>query len=255
MLTVQTLASGSKGNATYIGSGTTKVLVDVGLALPAMLQRLESANIDGASIDAILITHEHSDHITGVGRFATKFGTIVYVHESAFDAFMKRAKSVPQHQVQLFDAPFTIGDIDVDFFPLPHDSSFCFGYTFTCGESKFSMATDLGFMRDDIYEKMLGSQIVLLESNHDMNKLSLNKKYPDWLKRRIAGRTGHLSNQSAGVAAARLFQQGTGQIILGHLSEENNSPTLAYRVVSDFVGEKMKIYVAPQDVVGEKLSI
>ena len=226
----------------------------MGLSFPAMLKRLASAGIEPESINAILITHEHSDHIAGVAKFCTRFQTTVYVHESAKEHFMRAAKTMPPHLVETFDEEFTIGNIGVDFFPLPHDSCFCFGYTLTSGDSKFSLATDLGCMRDEIYEKMQGSQIVLLECNHDMTKLSLNKKYPDWLKRRIASRTGHLCNHSAGVAAAKLFEMGTQRVILGHLSEENNSPTLAYKVVRDFC-DKINITVADQHIVGELYEI
>lgn len=254
MLSVQTLASGSKGNCTYVTSGETSILVDIGLTLPTMLKRLAVAGIKPESIDAVLVTHEHSDHIGGVAKFCARFGTKLYVYEGAGQCFLECAKGMPMELVKTFDEPFMIGDIEVDFFKVPHDSCYCFGYTFSKGEHKFAMATDLGSMRDEIYDKMQGSQIVLIESNYDTAKLALNRKYPEWLKRRIASRTGHLSNTSAGVAAARLFSQGTRQIILAHLSDENNSPMLARRVVGDFLEKnniKMQIEIAHQNEVSQ----
>jgi len=251
MLCIQTLASGSRGNSTYIASETTKILVDIGLTLPTMTKRLAMAQINGADINGVLVTHEHSDHIGGVAKFCLKFGVKVFIHEKAMKCVASKLQGVPIGLVETFDGPFMIGDVEVDFFSVPHDSCFCLGYTFTCGGAKFSLATDLGFMRDEMFDKMMGSQIVLLESNHDLTKLSLNGRYPSWLKRRIASRTGHLSNDSAGVAAAKLFSMGTKRVILGHLSEENNSPTLARRIVEDFCKniDNINIDVAMQNEI------
>ena len=262
MLKIQTLASGSRGNSTYVCSERARILVDVGLPLPQMLKRLDVAGIAPESVGAILVTHEHSDHIAGVGAFSLRFGTKIYVHATAKKCLETKLKPCPFENIEVFSEPFMVEDISVDFFKLPHDSQFCFGYTFESSGCKFSLATDLGFVRDEVFEKMNGSQIVLLESNHDTQKLELNQKYPSWLKRRIAGTKGHLSNTSAGAAALRLYSLGVKQVILGHLSEENNSPTLAYRAVRDFLhqrgvteGTDIHIDVASQHQVGHPYQI
>ena len=262
MLKIQTLASGSRGNSTYVATATTHILVDVGLTLPQFLKRLGEAKIDPESISAILITHEHSDHIAGVASFSKRFGTPVMVHRSAKKCLETKLKGQPPHLIQTFDEPLAIGDIQVDFFRVPHDSTFCFGYVFQNEGCKFSLATDLGHIKDEVFEKMRGSQIVLLESNHDTEKLELNNKYPGWLKRRIAGNTGHLSNTSAAAAILKLYTLGVKQVILGHLSAENNSPTLAYHTVRDFIeskglreGTDIHIDVAHQNEIGHPYQI
>ena len=157
---------------------------------------------------------------------------------------------------------FTISDIKVDFFEVPHDSEFCFGYTFSQGGAKISLATDLGRVDAAILAAMMGSQIVMLESNHDVSKLAANVKYPLILKRRISGSRGHLSNTAASLAAYELARAGVGQIILAHLSEQNNSPTLAYSFVRDFLTRKgltegvdIFIDVAAQHQIGRLFEI
>ena len=268
MLKIQPLASGSQGNVTYIASGTTQLLVDVGLTLPQLMVRLETAKIDPFAIDGILITHEHNDHIRGVARFAKKFGTKVYIQEKAKDCFLSAAKLTDYPNVIIFGKgynswendppPLKIGDIQIDFFPLPHDSKFCFGYTFQNADCKIGLATDLGAAPNHILQKLAGSQIVLIEANHDLVRLQHNVRYSAWLKQRIASGTGHLSNIATGVAAYHLAQHGTAQIILAHLSKENNSPALAYNVVKNFLEERglkegidISIDVATQDEIGQ----
>ena len=259
MLKIQTLASGSRGNATIISSETTRIVVDIGLGIRVMTARLGDANINPASIDAVVVTHEHRDHIHGVGAFARRFGTPVFIPSDAFDCF---SAHIGRADTTAFSQSVEIGDITVTAFPVPHDSQYCFGYTFSYGEAKIAYATDLGVCNSDVIDKMAGSQIVLLESNHDTTKLANNVKYPSFLKRRIAGNHGHLSNVACATAVLRLACLGTKQVVLAHLSEENNSPTLAHRVVADFLQKQglqenldIKIHVAQQDEVGEMLSV
>ena len=291
MLKIQSLASGSKGNCTFVSNGSVRLLVDVGLRLPQLLARLESANIKPESISGILITHEHSDHIVGVWGFIKRFGCKLYVHESAKTCFLEKIGGLDEDLIVTFRNEFVINGrcecvvvcecnlpkgkcrcvtfcdcevlgLVVDSFPVPHDSNFCFGYTFKCGESKFSLATDLGTCSDATLQKMAGSQVVLLESNHCPVKLRANVKYPSWLKSRVAGSHGHLSNADCGRAIYKLASMGVEQVILAHLSEENNSPSLAYRVVKDFLeekglieGEDIFIDVAEQNKVGKLIEM
>ena len=231
LLKIQTLSSGSKGNVILVASETTKIVIDVGLPLPQLVKRFHKAEIDPKEIDAVLVTHEHYDHVVGLPAFIDKFGALVYLHSDVAELF----PSVPSERVKLFSKEFTIGDIKVDYFPVPHDSRFCFGYTFSKGDMKISLATDLGRVTEDIIRSMSGSQIVMLECNHDLLKLSHNKKYPYFLKRRITSSHGHLSNPSCALAVYQLARLGVSQIILAHLSEENNSPTIAYSFVKDFL--------------------
>lgn len=258
MLTIQALASGSKGNVTYIGSKTTNILVDVGLSLPDLIKRMQAAEIDPESIDAILITHEHGDHIAGLQAFLKKHKSKVYLHKDVVKLFA----NIPDSQVETFDSNFKIGDINVSFFNVPHDSNFCFGYSFSCGTAKISLATDLGRITPETIMHMSSSQIVLLESNHCLVKLRQNQKYPAQLKRRITSSNGHLSNAATSLAVYELAKNNVQQVILAHLSEQNNSPNLAYSFVRDFLatkgiieGKDIAIDVATQNKIGFKYQI
>jgi len=237
MLKIQSLASGSKGNCTYIASERTSILVDIGISLRSLLARMKDANINPLSIGAILITHEHSDHIKGVAQFAGRFGCTVYIHKDAEKCFT-RVGGINPDFVETFSQPFEVEDINVAAFPLPHDSEYCYGYTFKNKDAKISLATDLGAITPEAMQSMLGSQIVLLESNHDMVRLRANQKYPVWLKKRITSAKGHLSNNECCEGVATLAKAGLQQVILAHLSEENNSPTLAYDCMCEFLRER-----------------
>ena len=250
VICIQSLSSGSRGNAIYISSDTTRILVDVGLNMTQLKKRCAIAGIDLDTIDAVLVTHEHSDHIIGLKDFFNLYTSDLYLHTDTVDVI----NCVPTHMIKTFDKQFTIGDITVDHFPVPHDSRFCFGYSFKNGDTKISLATDLGRIGDDIINAMNGSQIVMLECNHDLLKLSHNRKYPHFLKRRITASSGHLSNPSCALACSKLAKMGVTQIILAHISSENNSPNLAYSFVKDFLekqgiieGRDIWIDVATQD--------
>lgn len=256
MLKIQTISSGSAGNITYIGNQDTGILVDVGLSLTQTQQLLAQANINPHTINAILITHEHSDHIKGVADFATTYGTKIYCYEKATKVLKTHLK-LPPHYFSEFSQPFTIGNITVNFFPVPHDSHFCLGYTFTCDQATVGIATDIGQMTETILAFLGTCQIVVLESNHDVNTLRANQKYPDWLKRRILGNRGHLSNLDCGHAIAHLYHQQVSQVILAHLSEKNNTPLLAYNTVKQYLhsqgiteGKDIFIDVALQSKIG-----
>ncbi|MCL2228351.1 MAG: MBL fold metallo-hydrolase [Firmicutes bacterium] len=252
MLKIITLASGSSGNAIYVESSTTRILIDCGLSLPKLFKRFESAGINPDKIDAVLITHEHSDHVIGLGKFMERFSTKLYIHEDTTDIFAY----IEPNKVRTFQGIFSIGDIEVGHFPVPHDSMFCFGYTFKKGDAKMALATDIGRITEEIIEHMSGSQVVMIESNHDLVRLQSNKRYPMFLKRRITSQYGHLSNPACAEAVYELFKTGTTQVILGHISRENNSPELACDCVRDFLTERgvtpdvdIAIAVALQDEV------
>lgn len=256
MLKIQTLSSGSAGNITYIGNNTTGILVDVGLPLPLTLKLMEQAKIDPHSITGIVITHEHSDHIKGVASFVTQFNVPIYCYHPYINV-LKRNLKLPPHYLIETENNFQIGDITINSFPVPHDSQFCTGYTFTCENTTVGIATDIGQMTDTILANLSACQIVVLESNHDPKQLMANPKYPDWLKRRILGNRGHLSNLDCGRTIAKLYQAHVSQVILAHLSEKNNTPTLAYQTVKQYLqtqniieGKDIFIDVALQNQIG-----
>ena len=258
IMIIQSLASGSKGNSVFIASENAKILVDVGLPWYLLEKRFVAAGIDPRTIEAIFITHEHGDHVCGLEGFVKRFKTRVYLQKDCVGVF----PNLPNECVQIFDENVTVGDILVEYFPVPHDSKFCFGYTFRCGDEKIGLATDLGRVNSNIIAALSGSQIVFIESNHDLLRLTGNKKYPLVLKRRITSSVGHLSNPAASMAIYQLAKTGVSQFILAHLSEQNNSPTIAFECVRDFLagqgiieGRDVWIDVASQDKVGLRFSV
>lgn len=230
------LSSGSDGNLTYIESENAKILVDIGLSCKETEKRLALLGVSGDQIDAILITHEHSDHIKGLDVFASKFKTKVYAHIDGWNAINNKISRLESTQKWSFsECPFTIKDITATAFKLPHDSSCCVGYSFTCGSHKISIATDLGKIDENVLKQLSGSQLVYLESNHNVDMLKNNPNYTAMLKNRIFSSRGHLSNLESAKAISYLAQNGVKQVVLSHLSKENNRPDLAYTEVCNYL--------------------
>ena len=230
------LSSGSDGNLTYIETDSTKILVDIGLSCKETERRLSLLGVTGSQIDAILITHEHSDHIKGLDVFASKFQTKIYAHIDGWDAINAKTNKLSSTQKYTFsETPFQIRDFTITAFKLPHDSKCCVGFSLECGTSKISIATDLGKIDQNILSKISGSQLVYLEANHNIEMLKANSNYSALLKSRILGPRGHLSNFDCAKAIAYLTQNGTRQIVLSHLSRENNKPEVAYQDVCSYL--------------------
>lgn len=226
------LFSGSSGNSIYIGTDRTHLLVDAGVSGSRVLDELKKIGVNPAAINGILVTHEHNDHIKGVGILARKLHVPIYATEGTWAGMEQKIGKIMLNQqiIVQTNSPFYIGDIDITAFPTPHDALESCGYTFSVGSSRFSIATDIGYVRDGWMKAIQGSDSVLLESNYDPDMLTAGP-YPFDLKKRILSRKGHLSNDDAGVAAVSLVRAGAKQIILGHLSKENNFPELALRTV------------------------
>lgn len=230
------LGSGSDGNLTYIETAGTKVLLDAGLSATEITKRLALLQVSPEEIDAILITHEHSDHIKGLDVFASKYHTKIYVHTKGYDALVSKLKKTSLLKFVLFDdLDFYIKDLKVINFSLPHDSAYCSGYSFLENTKKVSILTDLGYTNSEVLSKISGSTLVYLESNHDVDMLKNNPHYPLMLKQRILGRNGHLSNISAAEVIKKLAESGTKQIMLSHLSTENNNPDIAYNTICSYL--------------------
>lgn len=244
------LSSGSDGNITYIESEEVKLLLDDGLSCQETVKRLEVIGVKPNELNAILVTHEHSDHIKGIDIFSSKYNIPVYAHEDVWAGLDDKLKKVSALNRKMFDDNFALRDILVSPVEVPHDVK-CFGYSFSKGRQKISVVTDLGHITDKIVNSISGSQIVYLEANYDRTMLYNGTKYPLALKRRIDGPNGHLSNNVSAETIERLAGNGSRQIILSHLSKENNSPELAYNFVKDKLmqdgikeGEDLKVDVA-----------
>lgn len=227
------LQSGSNGNALYFENGKTKLLIDCGISAKRVAERLAELGVAAAELDGILVTHEHSDHVAGIRVFAKRFGTPVYATAGTLAAVEEQRGSVEtEMHVLRAGQPFDIGSVTVQPFDLPHDAREPVGYILHTGERKIAIATDMGKICETIALEMKSSDFVFLESNYDEMMLKTGRYHPQ-LKRRILSSEGHFSNDQAAKFAAALVRSGTGNIMLGHLSANNNRPPLAYGRVSE----------------------
>ena len=228
------IASGSSGNCIYVGSDHTHLLVDTGISRKRIEEGLKKLEIKGEEIDGILITHEHSDHIKGLGVLARKFGIPIYGTAGTLEEIENNA-SLGTFDKELLtpvlpDVEFTAGDLVIQPFRVDHDAADPVAYRFSCGRQKIGVVTDLGTYNDYTVECLRGMDALLLEANHDVNMLQVGP-YPYPLKQRILGDRGHLSNENSGRLLGRLLHDKLKYIVLGHLSRENNLPQLAYETV------------------------
>ncbi len=244
------LSSGSDGNLTYIETENARILVDDGLSCKETDRRLALLGISGNDLDGIVVTHEHSDHIKGVNVFAKKYDLPVFAHDEVWRTMYAKLDHVPDKNKKIFDGTFEIKDLLIDPVEVPHDVK-CFGFSFNEDGKRISILTDLGHTDEKIFNAVQGSQLVYIEANHDLSMLRNNVKYPLATKMRIAGNNGHLSNDASAQFIEKLVRTGTRQIILSHLSTENNSPELAFNYITKILaehnlieGETFKIDVA-----------
>ncbi|MBR7091233.1 MAG: MBL fold metallo-hydrolase [Clostridia bacterium] len=221
------LASGSKGNTTYIEGDNTRLLIDAGLSCSDIEDRLLHIGVNPSQINGVLITHEHSDHIRGLHTFARKYSTNIYAHHDTWQVLDAKLPKIATHKkIDILSPDFSINELDITAFDLDHDASHCLGYSIMCRTAKISQATDLGHITDPIIRQIMDSSLIVLESNHDVDTL-LNCRYPLYLKNRILSNHGHLSNKTSSEAVAKMLGYGVRGVILSHLSEESNTPRLA----------------------------
>ena len=251
-----TLYSGSTGNATYLETPGARILIDAGKCTRTLIQSLKSIGVDVDSLDAIFVTHEHTDHIASLEVLTKKHPIPVHILLQSAQRYAKNPPEALCHCFVLYrSAPFTVqvGDVTATAFATPHDSRASVGYRFTFpdGEQTVSigLATDIGYITDTIRAGLTGCESVVLESNHDVEMLMYGP-YPYDLKLRIRGKRGHLSNRDCADFAAELAGQGTRNFLLAHLSEENNYPDLAHdETFSALAGYEPTLRVASPDEV------
>ena len=256
------LYSGSSGNSLFVESENTKLLVDAGVSSKKIETALTNLDIEPSSIDGILITHEHSDHVQGLGTFAKKFNLPVYVNQKTLDAMPNQRDKISEKNIKIIknEEKFEIGDLKIKPFSIPHDAANPCGFNIIHDNKKISIATDIGHMTNGIIKNLEDSIFIMLEANYDPEVLKFSK-YPYILKSRIAGPKGHLPNEMAGKTIAHLLNSGLQQAILGHLSKESNFPELAYKTVIDEVissnynENSLKLSVASRDIPGNKIII
>ncbi|MCD7709004.1 MAG: MBL fold metallo-hydrolase [Clostridiales bacterium] len=264
MLELCSIASGSSGNCTYVGTDTHHILVDAGLSGKKIESGLNSLDLQSSEMEGILITHEHMDHIAGLGVMSRRYGIPMYATPGTIEAIY----SVPTvgnidrslfHEISPGER-FSIGDIDILPVPVSHDAAEPVAYRFGSGGHSAAVLTDLGTYDDEIVSQFQGLDILILESNHDVNMLETGI-YPYALKQRILSDRGHLSNEMSGQLLCELLHDGFGAVMLGHLSKENNYEALAYEAVrlevtmgdNPYSAEDFPMYVAKRDAVSPVL--
>ncbi|GIW48598.1 MAG: MBL fold metallo-hydrolase [Caloramator sp.] len=257
------LYSGSSGNSIYVGNERTKILVDAGLSGKKIQEGLLDIGVNPNEINAILITHEHDDHIKAAGILSRRFNIPIYANADTWSAMESQIGDVKEENIKVFSSyyPFEIGDITVIPFKIPHDASNPCGYSFIERNKKISIATDIGHASKEVKENIKDSDLILLESNHDVEMLKVGP-YPYYLKRRVLSDVGHLSNEDCGRTIVDILNSRIKRIILGHLSKTNNYPELAYRTVLSILesngirdGVDIDLDIAHRDRVGKYYSI
>ena len=262
MLNFCTLASGSNGNCTFISDGETRILIDAGISTRMICTEFDGLGAQFSQVDAVLVTHEHTDHVEGLATMLRRFDVKLFVAEGTVEALLAR---VPEARDRITSFPtgakLQIGDFEIDSFRTPHDTANSVGYKLRCQGKSVMIATDLGHVTEEIQNHMENLDLLLLEANYDENKL-LYGRYPQMLKRRIASDHGHLSNSDCAECVSKAVARGTKRVLLGHLSAENNTPRLAYETVHARLtysgvipGVDMMLGVAPRGARGELYTI
>ncbi len=228
------IASGSSGNCIYVGTDATHILVDVGISGKRTEQGLNTLGISCRDLDGIFITHEHMDHISGLGILSRKYGLPIYATKGTIEA-IRQTKQIGEIDEDLFvpirtDEKCIVKDMTFNPMQISHDAAEPVAYRISYGRKKVAVITDLGTYNDYTVECLRGMDALLLEANHDVNMLQVGP-YPYYLKQRILGNRGHLSNELSGRLLSELLHDKMQAVVLGHLSKENNLPELAYETV------------------------
>jgi phosphoribosyl 1,2-cyclic phosphodiesterase len=233
MFALTILASGSAGNCALVETPACRLLVDGGLSARQLCVRLAAASVDPTAIDAILITHEHIDHAAGLDIFCKKFHTPIYCNALTADALQRSGREDCRKEFRLFQtgSEFSVGDITVQTFTVPHDAADPVGYVLHHGRASLGFCTDLGFATKLVHERLRHADTVVIETNHDEKLLQEDSRRPWPVKQRIMSRHGHLSNAAAAEVLAGLSPHGLRHAILGHLSRDCNTPALALDTV------------------------
>lgn len=260
------IASGSSGNCIYVGSDTTHILVDVGISGKRTIEGLNQLELDASDIDGIFITHEHVDHIAGLGVLSRKYGIPIYATGGTIEA-IKQTSSVGKIDEDLFheihpEEKIAVKDLICNPMRISHDAAEPVAYRIHHGKQKVGIITDLGCYNDYTVESLRGMDALLLEANHDINMLQVGP-YPYYLKQRILGERGHLSNELAGQLLSRILHDKMQAVVLGHLSKENNLPELAYEAVrvevtmadNEYKASDFPMHVAKRSEVSQIINI
>lgn len=242
MLSFSVLASGSSGNAIFVATESTRILLDAGISAKQLALRLkQTANLGFSDLSAVLVTHEHVDHVRGLRQVLKQSRAPLHLTEGSWSALASTLEEYPPERLVHSDASYDIGDIRVTPFTVSHDAEEPVAYRFDADGMRLAVVTDLGYVSDHIKSLLEGCDAYVFESNHDVDMLRAGR-YPWSVKRRILGDKGHLSNTDAAVALLDVLGDKAVDVYLAHLSEENNQPDLADLTVSSILTEAKAIY-------------
>jgi phosphoribosyl 1,2-cyclic phosphodiesterase len=250
------LASGSKGNCIYFGTSKTKILIDAGLSGRQTRKKLEELNVDLSEIQAILVTHEHTDHIQGLKVLALDLGIPVIANSETAKGIYHAFHECPKFKIFTTGETFTFGDIEIHPFSIQHDTADPVAFTLCVDGLKIGVCTDLGFATSSVQNNLMGCDYLYIEANHQPSMVHASSR-PLIYKQRVLGRNGHLSNEDCGTLLANVFHPKLRHIHLAHLSSECNSPVTALEVVSTKLGAQSKtveISIAPQERLGKPIN-
>ena len=232
------LASGSKGNCTYISDGTTHLLIDAGISCRRIEQELSALGQSLSNITAILVTHEHIDHVYGLHTLEKKYSIPILANQrTATSVDVKMSTHISRYCRACFDTGFSVGGIKITPFRTLHDAVCSVGYALEVGGHRVAYVTDLGTVTESVRQNVLGSELVILESNHDVHMLETGP-YPPELQARVRGDQGHLNNVQSASFACELVSHGATHIVLAHISENNNTPELALKTSRSILRKK-----------------
>jgi len=239
MLTFICLGSGSSGNCYYLSTESTGILIDAGLSIRTLKRHFQTFDLSLRDIQAVLVTHDHADHIKAVGKLAAEFGVPIYTTRAVHEGISRNYCVSPRLQADNCaylekDVVLEIGDMQITPFEVPHDSNDCVGYRIEADGVRFCLITDIGHVTERVKEEVSEANYLVLESNHDQEMLMAGP-YPAHLKGRISGPTGHLSNHEAAELLANSSSPALHHVWLCHLSEENNHPELARKTVDSIL--------------------
>lgn len=244
------LYSGSSGNSFFVTSGKTNIIIDAGVSLKKITTALQQIDIKGEDIDAILVTHDHIDHTKSIATLSNKYNIPVFANKKTWEAIPDIAIKIPDNNKKIFInlEKFLIGDIEIFPFNTPHDAADPCGFNLYNSGKKISIATDIGYISDELLDHLKKSSSILLEANYDPEILKYSR-YPYLLKKRISSDSGHLSNIAAAKTISKLYDSGLTNALLIHLSKENNFPELVYETIKNETlnCKNLFIDVAPRD--------
>ena len=230
------LYSGSEGNCQFIRENNTKILIDAGLSGKKIQDAIKYIDESPENIKGILVTHEHADHIQGVGVLSRRYNIPIYANEKTWQAMEAQLGKIASENIMVFDSPFEIDDLHIEPFNISHDSVAPVGFKVFNNSKKITVLTDTGCVTEEIKSNLLNSDLILIEANHDEDMVMIGS-YTWPLKQRILSDVGHMSNTLSGNVLTEILSKGTEAVLLGHLSKENNFIELAYKTVENILLE------------------